>query len=158
MLNSLWFMLLALTAGISVMIQQALNANLRTALNSAAWSGFMSYFLGVLCMLLLAAVLRDPVPTASVAARIPLWAWSGGIFGAVFIALSIVAIPVLGAATYLALLITGQMICSVTIDHFGLFGLVPAFRSSCVDGCRFLSELRKAKGTSKFIIPVPLSI
>jgi transporter family-2 protein len=123
MLNSLWFMLLALTAGVSVMIQQALNANLRTALNSAAWSGFMSYFLGVICMLALAAVLRDPIPSIGTASRIPLWAWSGGIFGAVFIALSIVAIPKIGAATYVALLITGQMLCSVAIDHYGLFGL-----------------------------------
>jgi transporter family-2 protein len=116
-------MLLAVAAGVSVVVQQVLNANLRVALSSAAWSGFVSYFVGVVCMVLLALALRDPLPSASVAARIPWWAWSGGLFGAIFIALAIVLVPKLGAATFIALLITGQMIASVTFDHFGWLGL-----------------------------------
>ena len=79
--------LLTVGAGVSVFIQQALNANLRTELNSAAWSGFMSYLRGVVFMVCLALVLRDPVPSANTIARVPWWAWSGGIFGAIFIAL-----------------------------------------------------------------------
>ncbi len=63
--------LLAIAAGVSIVVQQVLNSNLRTALSSAAWSGFMSYLVGVVCMALLALVLRDPVPSASVAAPIP---------------------------------------------------------------------------------------
>lgn len=110
-------------AGASVAFQQVLNANLRAALNSAAWSGFVSYTLGVLCMALLAFALRDPVPSVSIAARIPWWAWSGGLFGAIFIALGIVLVPQLGAAAFIAFLIAGQMIASVAFDHFGLLGL-----------------------------------
>ena len=83
----------------------------------------MSYFVGVVCMALLAAALRDPVPSVSVAARIPWWAWSGGLFGAIFIGLAILLVPQLGAATFIPLLVTGQMLASVTIDHFGLLGL-----------------------------------
>jgi bacterial/archaeal transporter family-2 protein len=81
--------LLAISAGISLVIQQALNANLRNALSSAAWSGFMSYLVGMICMAIFALALRDPAPTAGVVARIPWWAWSGGLFGAIFIALAI---------------------------------------------------------------------
>ena len=124
-------MLLAVGAGISVVVQQALNANLRSALNSAAWSGFVSYLVGVICMALLALALRDPMPSASVAARIPWWAWSGGLFGAIFIALAIFLIPQLGAATFIALLVAGQMLCSLAIDHFGLLG-VPVHPASLV--------------------------
>ena len=65
---------LTVGAGVSVLIQQALNANLRSELNSAAWSGFMSYFLGVGCMVLLAVVLRDPIPSVTTISRVPLWA------------------------------------------------------------------------------------
>lgn len=114
---------LAFAAGISIVIQQALNANLRTALSSAVWSGFASYFVGLLCMVLLAVALRDPVPSAAVASRIPWWAWSGGLFGAIFIGLAIYLIPILGAATFISLLIAGQMLTSVTFDHFGWLGL-----------------------------------
>jgi transporter family-2 protein len=114
---------LAVAAGISLVVQQALNANLRTALNSAAWSGFMSYFLGVLCMAALALLMRDPVPSAATAARIPWFAWSGGLFGAIFIGLGIFLVPRLGAATFFALLIAGQMLGSIAFDHFGVLGI-----------------------------------
>lgn len=123
-LQTAFFLALAVLAGVSIVIQQALNANLRAALDSAAWSGFVSYFVGVLCMALLAFVLRDPLPAAAVMARIPWWAWSGGLFGAIFIALSIFLVPHLGAATFIALLIAGQMAASVAFDHFGWLGLV----------------------------------
>ena len=115
--------LLAIAAGASIVIQQVLNANLRFALSSAAWSGFTSYFVGLVCMALLAVALHDPMPTASTAARIPWWAWSGGLFGAIFIGLAIYLVPQLGAATFIALLVAGQMLASVTFDHFGWFGL-----------------------------------
>jgi transporter family-2 protein len=65
MQNLIWPAVLTVVAGISVPIQQALNANLRAELNSAAWSGFMSYFIGLACMIALAIVLRDPVPSAN---------------------------------------------------------------------------------------------
>jgi len=114
---------LAILAGVSIVVQQALNANLRTALSSAAWSGFISYFVGVICMALLALALGDPVPSGSLAGRIPWWAWSGGLFGAIFIGLAIVLLPVLGAAAFFALLVSGQMLASITIDHFGWMGV-----------------------------------
>lgn len=123
MLNVAFPIALAFAAGISIVIQQALNANLRTALDSAAWSGFVSYFVGVLCMALLAIALRDPIPSAGVVSRIPRWAWSGGLFGAIFIGLAIYLVPLLGAATFISILIAGQMIASITFDHFGWLGL-----------------------------------
>jgi bacterial/archaeal transporter family-2 protein len=123
MFNLAFPSVLALVAGVSVVVQQVLNANLRGELNSAVWSGFMSYFLGVLCMLGLAVMLREPIPSVAVVARIPWWAWSGGLFGAVFIGLSILVAQQLGAAALIALLVTGQMIASIIIDHFGWLGL-----------------------------------
>jgi transporter family-2 protein len=116
-------MILAVSGGISLVVQQALNANLRTALNSAVWSGFVSYLVGVICMAALALALQDPMPSMATAARIPWLAWSGGLFGAIFIALAIFLIPQLGAATFFALLIAGQMLGSIAFDHFGLLGL-----------------------------------
>ena len=123
MQNFIWPAVLTVGAGISVLIQQALNANLRAEINSAAWSGFVSYFVGVVCMACLALVLRDPAPSAATFGRVPLWAWSGGIFGAIFIGLSIVALPKLGGAAYIALLVTGQMIAALAVDHFGWLGV-----------------------------------
>jgi bacterial/archaeal transporter family-2 protein len=123
MQNLIWPAILTIGAGVSVLTQQALNANLRMELNSAAWSGFASYFLGVLCMVALAIILRDPVPSAVTISRVPLWAWSGGIFGAIFIGLSIITIPKLGGVAYIGLLVTGQMIAALAVDHCGWLGV-----------------------------------
>ncbi len=119
----IWAALLTVGAGVSVFVQQALNANLRTELNSAAWSGFVSYLLGVVFMVCLAIVLRDPIPSGSTMGRVPGWAWSGGIFGAIFIAISIITIPKVGGAAYIALLVTGQLVAALAFDHFGWLGI-----------------------------------
>jgi bacterial/archaeal transporter family-2 protein len=115
--------LLAVGAGVSVLIQQVLNANLRAELGSASWSGLVSYALGVVCMLGVVAALRDPIPSSVVIARVPWWAWSGGLFGAIFIGLAIVLVPKLGGAAFVALLVTGQMIAALAVDHYGWLGI-----------------------------------
>ena len=123
MLSALLPAFLAIAAGVSIVIQQALNANLRNAMHSAAWSGLMSYAVGLAawpCSSLRSGTQRPPPASA---ARIPWWAWGGGLFGAIFIGLGIFLVPQIGAATFLALLVTGQMLGSITFDHFGWLGL-----------------------------------
>jgi len=114
---------LAVGAGVSLVVQQALNANLRLAVGSAVWSGFTSYLVGTICMALFAIATREPMPAADVTGKVPFWAWSGGLFGAVFIGLAILLIPRIGAATFFTLLVTGQMLASLCLDHFGLLGV-----------------------------------
>jgi transporter family-2 protein len=116
-------MLAAVGAGMSSMVQQAVNAALRANIGSAAWAGVVSYIVGTFCVLIIALASRDDVPTVNAISRDNWWAWTGGFFGAIFIGVSIVLIPRLGAATYIALMITGQMIASLIIDHFAFFGV-----------------------------------
>jgi len=111
-------------AGVSVALQQVLNANLKTQLESPWWAGFMSYFVGALLML--AVALTSPAPRLSAAfgrANSSWVSWTGGLFGAIFIATTIFMIPRLGAATVLALIVVGQMLGSLTFDHFGILGI-----------------------------------
>jgi transporter family-2 protein len=110
-------------AGISFVIQQAVNSDLRLTLHSAAWAGFVSYLGGMFCMLVLALGMNEPVPTSMVIARSHWWAWTGGLFGAIYIAVSILLLPRLGAAAFVAFLIAGQMLSSVAFDRFGILGL-----------------------------------
>jgi transporter family-2 protein len=117
------FLILSVAAGVSFVIQQAVNANLRASLGSAAWAGFVSYLGGTLCMMLLAIAIRDGVPSGGLIAKSNWWAWSGGFFGAIYIAVSILLLPRIGAAMFIALLVAGQMIGSLIFDHFGAFGL-----------------------------------
>jgi transporter family-2 protein len=106
-------------------MQQAVNADLRASINSAAWAGFVSYLGGTVCMVVLAVLLKESPPSAGLMVKAPWLAWTGGLFGAIYIAISIALVPRIGAAAFVALLIAGQMLTSVAFDHFGLFGLPP---------------------------------
>jgi transporter family-2 protein len=120
---NLVFYLLIVGAGVSVALQQVLNANLRMELGSAWWAGFVSYFIGTLAMLAVAILSGGPWLSATMAARTSWVSWTGGIFGAIFIATAILMVPRFGAATVLALIVVGQMLGSVTFDHLGLLGI-----------------------------------
>lgn len=115
--------MLAVGAGVSFVMQQAVNANLRANHNSAAWAGFVSYLGGMLCMLVFAIAMHEAVPLPVAVARSNWWAWTGGFFGAVYIAVSILLVPRLGTAIFVALLVAGQMLASLAFDHYGLFGV-----------------------------------
>jgi transporter family-2 protein len=69
--------------------------------------------------------LGERVPSWKTVVDVPWWAWSGGVFGAAFILLAILLLPSLGAATLFALVIAGQVLAAVALDHFGAFGLTP---------------------------------
>lgn len=116
-------MAITVAAGVGLVLQQALNADLRVTLGSGAWAGFISYIGGTLCMVVLILVMRDGVPSMAAFSRTPWFYWTGGFFGAVFIALGIFLLQKLGAATFISLLVAGQMLGSILFDHYGLFGL-----------------------------------
>jgi transporter family-2 protein len=118
-----WGYALALAAGVSFVCQQAVNANLRAEIGSAWWAGFVSYLGGTLVMLIVALALREPFVWSSPIGQGRWLPWTGGIFGAIYIAVSIFLLPRFGAATVIGLIVAGQMLGSLAFDHFGLFGL-----------------------------------
>jgi transporter family-2 protein len=110
-------------AGVCLALQQILNANLRIQLDSPWWAGFGSYFVGMLVMLVIASSTGMPKLQDGLSTHTSWLSWTGGLFGAIFIGTAILTIPRLGAATVLALIVVGQMLGSLTFDHFGLFGM-----------------------------------
>lgn len=115
--------LLVVGAGVSVALQQVLNANLRAELGSPWWAGFVSYVVGMSAMLMVALASPGPRLSDAFVGSTSWLSWTGGLFGALFIGTAILMVPRLGAATVLALIVVGQMLGSLAFDHFGLFGL-----------------------------------
>jgi transporter family-2 protein len=119
--TALW-MLLGLLGGASLVVQASLNAGLRDRLQSVSWAGFVSYLGGTAAMVIALLVGRVPLRLEQ-AMSVPLAWWLGGFFGAAYLAIAIVLIPRLGAATLVALVVAGQLTCSLLCDHYGWFGL-----------------------------------
>lgn len=115
--------LLVIFAGVSVALQQVVNANLRAQLGSPWWAGTVSYFVGLIAMLAVALVVPGPRFSESFSGSASWISWAGGVFGAIFIGIAIFMVLRLGAATTLTLIVVGQMIGSLAFDHFGLLGI-----------------------------------
>jgi uncharacterized membrane protein YdcZ (DUF606 family) len=69
--------LLAFVAGISFVFQQAVNSNLRAEIGSAWWAGSVSYFGGTAVMLLMAWLMRQPLPSMQMISRSQWLSWTG---------------------------------------------------------------------------------
>jgi transporter family-2 protein len=123
--------MLVVAAGMALALQQVLNANLRVGLGSPWWAGTASYLVGLLAMLLVALLAPGPRPTLEAIGNTHWLTWTGGLLGASFIATGILMVPRLGAATTLVLVVVGQMVCSLLVDHFGVLG-VPQHSASPV--------------------------
>jgi transporter family-2 protein len=117
------FVAMALMAGAALSLQVAINAVLAKGTGHAVWAAAISFFVGLTALLLIGTLSRARLPSLSVAGGLPWWAWVGGLLGAIYVVSTIVVIPKLGAATLIALVVAGQMLTSLVLDHFGAFGL-----------------------------------
>lgn len=116
--------LLAAFAGAVVPFQSAINSNLARGLGHPLWATLASLVVSVLVLLPVILALRLPLPSLGFISKAPLWMWAGGAFGVCFVALAVMLLPKLGASGFVALALAGQVIASMLLDHFGLFGLV----------------------------------
>jgi bacterial/archaeal transporter family-2 protein len=119
----LWlYLLFAFVAGVVLPFQAGINAELAEWLHSPVRAAFVSFLVGTLVLLVAALFVTRPLPSANRLGAVPWWVWIGGALGAIYVAGSIVTAPKLGAATLIALVVAGQALASVVVDHFGWVG------------------------------------
>lgn len=121
-----WILLaLAALCGIAIAAQAGVNATLGRALASPVHAALVSFAVGTVALALVAAARRDALPPAGALAGVPWWAWTGGLLGAGFVAITIALAPRLGAAALLTGVLAGQLLAALLLDHFGWLGFAP---------------------------------
>jgi transporter family-2 protein len=114
--------LLGVGAGCLVGMQAPINSRLGKVLGSVQAATF-SFIVGTVALVLIASFVRGGLGNLSHVGRAPWWALIGGLLGAVYVTVALVAVRTLGASGLTAVVITGQLAISVTIDRFGLLGV-----------------------------------
>jgi transporter family-2 protein len=118
-------MFAALIAGTAMPLQTAINGKLRLALSSNTTAAtLISFAIGTLVLLIVALLQNGTLRSVAEVSQQPLWKLLGGPLGVAFLFSVTFLSPRLGLASVLSLVIAGQLITSVSFDHFGLFGLV----------------------------------
>lgn len=113
---------LVLVGGVLIAIQAPTNAMLAKAGDSPVLAALISFAVGTFA--LLAVWLASGTRSGSEPfARLPYYAWFGGLYGAFFVAIAAFAVPRIGVGSLITIGIAGQVAGALVLDHFGLLGL-----------------------------------
>ena len=116
------YYLFAVAAGAMLPFQFGINAVLARYVEGAARASLVSFAVGTLALLVAVLLCFRGAPSLAKAGAAPWWVWIGGLLGAFYVLGSVVTAPRLGAAALVALILAGQAVASLTVDHFGLVG------------------------------------
>jgi bacterial/archaeal transporter family-2 protein len=122
---SFWLMVIALLIGGGLSVQVGLNSQVRHYLGDPALAALGNFLVGTVVILAYLLLMRTNWPTTGALRAVPPVNWLGGLFGATYVAASAFLAPRLGSAPLLALLIGGQLLMSLVLDHFGWIGFAP---------------------------------
>ena len=117
-----FYILLTLVAGCLMPIQPGINSLLSDATSGPYMASFISFAVGTAALFACCLVMRLSFPTMQTVMDVPWWYWTGGLLGAVFVTVTVMVAPRLGAVNMLTYLIAGQMLASLILDHYGLVG------------------------------------
>lgn len=122
-MNLPWlFFAAALLAGTLITMQTGSNARLKEAFGEPLPAVIVSSALGIILLVAVTLTARISWPSLTSIAATPWWGWVGGALGAVYAVTTVLVARELGAAPLTALVVTGQLVCSVVLDHFGWVG------------------------------------
>src|SRR6185436_2519052 len=112
-----------LTAGAGglIALQAPINAGLGRATGGLP-AAFVSFLIGTIALGAI-VVLSGKAGGLDSAFDVRWYYLVGGLLGAVYVTNALIAIDVIGAGGVAALTVTAQLVASLAIDRFGLFGL-----------------------------------
>ncbi len=120
-MRMLW--LLALLAGGILPLQAVINGRLSKEIGNPVLASLVSFTVGTLCLAAYCLATKASLPSAQMLAKVPPWAWIGGLIGAFYMVGVVSLVPRLGVGVTMGLVIAGQITLSALLDHFGALGL-----------------------------------
>ena len=115
-------MLAVVLGGAATALQAPTNAKMMGAVGSPVNAAFVSFAVGTAALGILAVMLQTR-PDMAASRALPWYAWVGGLYGAIFVVAAAWGVPRLGVATTIILMVAGQLLLSVALDHFGAMGM-----------------------------------
>jgi transporter family-2 protein len=109
--------------GIVLTTQVASNALLGKALDNQYIPAAVNMMIGLIATVVLTWSLTPEWPSREMVRAAPWYAWlAGGLMGTIYLTGTIVLAPRIGAGELVGLVVAGQLMFSVMLDHFGWIG------------------------------------
>ena len=118
-----FYLLLALVAGAMMPTQAAINSKLAGYVASPISAAFISFLVGTAGLFVYLLATGTSLNSLVNIKDAPPVAWIGGLLGAFFVASTVILAPRIGVAMTFSLIVAGQMLITLVLDHFGFLGL-----------------------------------
>lgn len=118
-----FFLLLILLAGAVLPVQAAVNNKMADWVQSPVLATLLSFVVGIVALLAYLLVSGTSLAPLAQARQAPWGLWLGGLLGAFYVVVVVSLAPRLGMALTFTLLVAGQLLATLVIDHYGLLGL-----------------------------------
>jgi bacterial/archaeal transporter family-2 protein len=118
------YLAFAFAIGLMIPVQAAVNNQLKGFVGSSTLlAAFISFTVGTIALAVVATVNRQPWSSLGNLAKVEWWHLTGGLLGALFVFGTTLLAPRIGLAKMTALIVAGQVVISLVMDHNGWLGL-----------------------------------
>ncbi len=120
---NLALLLASVLLGAGLALQVAMNTRMRGHSGGPVAASFISFAVGALALAAVWVAVRGPWPGPAIA-QAPLWAWAGGLMGALYVLGAVVIAPRIGPGPLLAAVVMGQLSAALLLEQYGWLGTV----------------------------------
>ena len=114
-----WF-LIVFICGALLPLQGGINTRLGKSIESPVYASMITFIVGAIVMGLYILFTRESISWSNLKSA-SIYSWlGGGILGAVYITATMLALPRVGMALTFGIVIAGQVIIAVLLDHFNI--------------------------------------
>lgn len=115
----IWFIIVFI-CGALLPLQAGLNTRLGKSIGSPIYASMFSFVVGALSVAIYLQFTKETLSWAALKSA-SVYSWlGGGVFGAIFITATMLALPRIGMALTFGLVVAGQVIIAVLLDHFNI--------------------------------------
>lgn len=118
-MQKLIWIILAFISGAFLPIQAGLNTKLGKAVESPVYASLLSFIVGTIALTLYVVFTKQTISIQGLK-EAPAYTWIGGLLGAFYVTVIILAFPQLGPGLTFGLIVAGQMIFSALLEHFNI--------------------------------------
>ncbi len=118
-----FFIILAVVAGMMMPTQAGINHKLADDISSPILSAFVSFVVGTVALFIYILATGESLGNLTSLKSASLISWTGGLLGAFFVASTVILVPRIGVALTFSLVVAGQMLITLLLDHYGFLGV-----------------------------------
>lgn len=118
-MNKVIWIMIALLSGAFLPIQAALNTKLGKSLENPIYASMISFIVGAISVATYILITKQQVVLSGLRTA-PYYVFIAGVLGAFYVTAIVLAFPKIGPALTFGLVVAGQMLISILLDHFNI--------------------------------------